>query len=347
MSLFLEMDIEEKRNTLKTDRLDMSFGEIMNMYKDNEIIINPDFQRSFRWSKEKQTNFLESILLNIPIPSIFVAENSEGQWELVDGLQRISSILSFFGFLDNIDQSKNNLVLEPGQLIESLKGTTINTIPLKFKLTLKRAVCRVEILRWDSNMNMKYELFKRLNTTSEPLSDQEMRNAVFSGRFNNFINKLSKNENFVSLMKPSNKQKSEMYLEELILRFYAFQESLDMPKGVKHHLDEFMDNINKDDKNFNYQEEEVLFLKLISFIKDNSDNSIFTMSNGQVTKNIYDSLIYILNKQFDIYSNNFDLFLEKVEVLKNDEEYQRITTKKRESRTRDRILRAVEIFNDK
>ena len=345
MSLFVEEEIENKRNTLKTDRLDMSFGEIMNMYRDKELIINPSFQRSFRWSKTKQTNFIESILLNIPIPSIFVAEDSNGKWELVDGLQRVSTMLAFFGLLENVDETKNNLVLEEGELVPELYDITISTIPMKFKLTLKRAVCRVEILRWDSNMNMKYELFKRLNTTSEPLSDQEMRNAVFSGKFNDYIIKLAKNEAFINLMKPSEKQKNEMYLEELVLRFFAFKNSLSMSKGVKNHLDEYMESFRNGKNNFDYDYEESNFEKLIQFITDNFSSDIFKSINGHITKNIYDSLLYVLNLYFDKYQNNLTLFEKNVEKLKNDEDYQRITTKKRESRTEDRIKRAVEIFN--
>ena len=91
----LEKEIEEQRNSLSTDRMDMSFGEILSMYEREEIIIDPDFQRLFRWDLEQQTRFMESILLGIPIPPIFVAENDEGKWELVDGLQRTFSILSF------------------------------------------------------------------------------------------------------------------------------------------------------------------------------------------------------------------------------------------------------------
>ena len=81
-------DIEAGRNTLQTDKLDMSFGEIMSMYDKEEIIINPDFQRLYRWSDYQKTRFIESIIIGIPIPPIFVAEDSKGRWELVDGLQR-------------------------------------------------------------------------------------------------------------------------------------------------------------------------------------------------------------------------------------------------------------------
>src|SRR5258706_16231751 len=95
----LEQEVIETRNSLSTDRLDMSFGEIMSMYERGEIIIDPEFQRLFRWTDYQKTRFMESLLLGIPIPPIFVAEDQNGRWELVDGLQRLSTVLSFFGML--------------------------------------------------------------------------------------------------------------------------------------------------------------------------------------------------------------------------------------------------------
>ena len=95
-------DVESARNNLKTDRLDMSFGEIMSMYERDEIIINPEFQRFYRWTNQQKTRFMESVFLGIPIPPIFVAEDDNGKWELVDGLQRLSTILSFFGSLKSM-----------------------------------------------------------------------------------------------------------------------------------------------------------------------------------------------------------------------------------------------------
>ncbi|CAG7840421.1 hypothetical protein CLOHAE12215_01845 [Clostridium haemolyticum] len=82
----LEESIRRARNNLTTDRLDMSYGEIISMYEREEIVIAPEFQRLFRWTDYQKTRFIESILLGIPIPPIFVAEDKDGRWELVDGL---------------------------------------------------------------------------------------------------------------------------------------------------------------------------------------------------------------------------------------------------------------------
>ena len=154
----LESQITKLRNSLTTDRMDMSFGEIMSMYEQGEIIISPEFQRLFRWTIEQKTKFIESILLGIPIPPIFVAEDSDGRWELVDGLQRISTVLSFFGLLKTDKQEINKWSLISGDLLDALDGFNIDNLPNKYRLNIKRSVCRIEIIKWDSQWDMRYEL---------------------------------------------------------------------------------------------------------------------------------------------------------------------------------------------
>jgi uncharacterized protein with ParB-like and HNH nuclease domain len=135
----LDEEITRARNSLSTDRLDMSFGEIMSMYERDEIIIDPEFQRLFRWSDYQKTRFIESLLLGIPIPPIFVAEDKNGRWELVDGLQRLSTVFSFFGFLKS-GKEKNNWVLESGELVKSMVNYSCSDLPLKFQLNIKSIV---------------------------------------------------------------------------------------------------------------------------------------------------------------------------------------------------------------
>ena len=105
----ISAEIQKYRQEIKSERMDMSFGEIINMYRDKEIIISPEYQRAFRWDEQRQSDFIESILLGIPFPSIFVATNPDGKWELIDGLQRVSTVLSFFNELKDV---KENLILK-------------------------------------------------------------------------------------------------------------------------------------------------------------------------------------------------------------------------------------------
>ena len=162
------------------------------MYK-RQIIISPEYQRAFRWDQQRQSDFIESILLGIPFPSIFVATNSDGKWELIDGLQRVSTVLSFFNELKDENGNpypKNGLKLVEGSMLKELKDITIDTLPLEYKLQIKRTPCRVEIILKESEFKMRYELFKRLNTGGEGLSRQEIRNCIFRGldsRYSEFV----------------------------------------------------------------------------------------------------------------------------------------------------------------
>jgi hypothetical protein len=132
----LEKALTDARNTLSADRMDMSFGELMNMYDDSELIIDPDFQRYFRWDLYQRTRFIESVLCGIPIPSLFMAEDQNGRWEIVDGLQRISTMLSFFGKLKGEKASENGWVMCAGDIVEGLEGLGSGDGSLGFPVAL-------------------------------------------------------------------------------------------------------------------------------------------------------------------------------------------------------------------
>jgi len=349
----IEDKISELRNNLRSDRLDMSFGEIMNIYEDGDLIISPEYQRAFRWDDKQRSDFIESILLGIPIPPIFVAEDENGKWELVDGLQRISTILSFFGILIglNKDEVKKYKKLVSGELTEDvLKNITVDTLPLKMKITIKRAVCRVEILRWDSDFNMKYHLFKRLNTSSSPLSVQEVRNCIFLGDFNNLLKELSEDKNFKSLIPINQKLKDEMYLVELVLRYFTFKyeyNNLKIKNSMVEFLDNFMEDIYLGKIVINISEESENFKKIFKFLNTHFDNTIFKAKNHQFSENLYDSIVFVLNKAYDKYSLNEKKFKDKIETLKNDDKYREFSGHRTylSSRMRKKIDRAVEIFD--
>lgn len=99
----LEKEIVSQSTVIQTDGYDMSFGEIMNLYEDGELVISPDFQRLYRWESYQKSKFIESILLGIPLPPIFVFQDDDNTWELVDGLQRLSTLLEFSGKLRGPD----------------------------------------------------------------------------------------------------------------------------------------------------------------------------------------------------------------------------------------------------
>lgn len=344
----LEEIIADKRNSLKTDRLDMSFGELINMFEDGDLFISPEYQRVFRWQPFQQTRFIESVLLGIPIPPIFVAEDSSGKWEVVDGLQRISTIFSFFGLLIEKPE-KNNSILTPGEIIPELEGLTNATLPIKLKTTIKRSVCRVEVVRWDSLEDIRYELFNRLNTGASPLSDQEIRNCIFRAYkidLNAVLREVAKYPDLDALISPSETKKEEMFLEELTLRFFAFRHlEEEFKTTVPQYLTEFMKSISKGTYSFDLAKEKEYFQNLITLLNTKYGPSVFR-PKGNFAQHIFDSIAYALPKCFPEINGNEQKIFDCIDKLLNDEQYQSIGTSTfSNTRIRNRMTRAWEIFN--
>ena len=112
-------EVEQNRKTIRTDGYPMSIGELATLYRDGELDLHPEFQRYFRWTEEQKATHIESLLLGIPIPSIFVYQRKDGIWDVVDGLQRISSVFQAMGILKDKD----------GALIQPLQFTGTKYLP--------------------------------------------------------------------------------------------------------------------------------------------------------------------------------------------------------------------------
>lgn len=301
----LEQELTEQVNMLRTERMDISFGELLSMYENKEIIISPSFQRYYRWNEEQKTRFIESLLLGIPVPPIFVATNGQGVWELVDGLQRISTYLSFVGVLktDKGIRKENGWALLAGDRVESLEGFTYETLPQKFRYALKRSVCRVEILKWDSSYDMRFELFNRLNTGGTPLTQQEIRNCIFrdiSPRFNDFLKKLTEERDFIGAVGLTNAQIECLYNEELILRFISLYAAGDNIKtSISQHMTRFMENALKN-TSFDYDAYEAVFKRVFAVLKPLGPQ-IFRQKNGDFATALYDVITYGIATNLEKY----------------------------------------------
>jgi hypothetical protein len=132
---------------VRTRAVDVSFNELFDMYKSKELIINPDFQRLFRWSEGKQSQFVESLILELPIPPIYVIEVDDGVYELIDGLQRISSYLHFRGKHPSEPEGTDRfLTLAECDVLPMLNGHTYEDLPQAIQIKLKRHFIRMEVL---------------------------------------------------------------------------------------------------------------------------------------------------------------------------------------------------------
>lgn len=218
----LKLEIKEKSSQIYRDSYQMSIGELINLYRDNELDIHPEFQRVYRWSSFQKTKLIESIMLNIPIPSIFVSQNDDGVWDVIDGVQRLSTIFEFVGdYKNDSGQLVPQLVLEKTDYLPSLEGICWRDLPKEQQIDFKRSRIDVIIVKKESDSNTKYELFQRLNTGGTQLSGQEVRNCLMimtSRDFYNLIKKLSEDEMFSEIVAITDQKENEQYKMELVLR---------------------------------------------------------------------------------------------------------------------------------
>ena len=226
----LQQELDKIRPSIQTDSYPMSIGEWVSLYESYEIDIHPEFQRFFRWDENQKTRFIESILLNIPIPPIFVSQREDGVWDVVDGLQRLSTIYEFMGILkrDNGDLYPP-LVLNKTKHLPSLEGKKwddpediANSLDVPQRLYIKRSKFHANIILKESGDLAKYELFQRINTGGSQLSEQEIRNCILvqmNAEMYRWLDELAHYENFVNCTALTEKALEERYDQELVLRF--------------------------------------------------------------------------------------------------------------------------------
>lgn len=226
-------EVTARRLEIRTDGYAMSIGEWVSLYENKEIDIHPEFQRFFRWSPAQKTNLIESILLGIPVPPIFVSQRPDGIWDVVDGLQRLSTIYQFMGQLK--DENGNNvepLTLTKTKYLPGLEEKKWNnpedpnkSFSQDLRLIIKRSKISVSIILKESDANAKYDLFQRLNTGGSQLSPQEVRNCIMvmlDRGFFVWLKDLATYANFQECIALSDRPLSESYDIELVLRFVIF-----------------------------------------------------------------------------------------------------------------------------
>jgi hypothetical protein len=264
-------EVETSRQNIRSDGYTMSIGEVVNLYRDKEIQIRPEYQRLFRWPIEKQSRLIESILLDIPLPTIFVAQREDGVWEVVDGLQRLSTILSFMGELR--DEATGS-ILPPSELtrtkyLPSLDGMSYSTREPKFtpelKIHFKRARLDFRILLRESDDRVKYELFDRLNSGGVPTSPQEVRTAqllMTNSEFYVWLDHLRTEGPFSDCVPLTTRQLSEQYDLELATRFFVLRNATQSELNKFADMDTFLsDKILEmaTSEEFNTTEQQVTF----------------------------------------------------------------------------------------
>ena len=278
----LQTQIDQKRQEIRTDSYAMSLGELASLYEKDEIEIHPEFQRFFRWTPFQKSRLIESLLLGIPVPSIFVSQRADGVWDVVDGLQRLSTIYEFMGILKGEDkQIKEGLRLVKTNLLTALEGkmwedemNPDNSLTHPQRIAIKRAKLDVRIILEEKESKAKYELFNRLNTGGSQLSDQEVRNGILvmlNSEMYRQIEVLASNEKFRELTSLTDRALIERYDMELVTRFLVLRNLSEAElKGIGDVNDFMTRQIEKiaQDEKFDLEQEEQAFLQMIELLYD-------------------------------------------------------------------------------
>ncbi|HVN68040.1 MAG TPA: DUF262 domain-containing protein [Candidatus Binatia bacterium] len=294
--------IDESVVRLQTTSLDVSFNELLDMHKTSELNIRPEFQRLFRWSLGAQSRFIESLLLEMPVPPIYVIEVDEGRYELIDGLQRISTYLHLRGELEVADvpdpvKKGERLCLVDCDIVEELNGLTFEDLSPALQIRLKRAFVRMEVIRKASDARFKYHMFKRLNTGGFELTDQQLRNCtirLLDPKFNDFVIELSHNEHFrecTANLTDENRYGS--FDQELVLRFFAFKNDRESFKHeVGEFLTDYMEKVTEGRVLFDYANEEAVFRKTFAVLAKSLGELVFGLPDPKGDR---------INRGFSVY----------------------------------------------
>jgi len=247
----LEEQIYSKRRDVKYDMRDLTVEYLTDKYKagitysevDDEdrkdikvnrnVLYIPEYQREFTWDEKRSSKLIESILLGLPIPFIFVAENKDGAWEIVDGSQRIRCLDMFVS---------GNLKLTSLKSLTLANGLTIHDFDSSRIGKLLDTALRVIVLSEETTEDVKKDMFERINRGSDLLKAMEKRKGIYTGEFTKFIYEYVKtNDNFNKLLKIDKWQDNRQEREELLLRFFALSEDNAYKKGVSGSISDFLD----------------------------------------------------------------------------------------------------------
>lgn len=211
------LEIAPEKRRVKTDKRDVPVETINSWITRGKLQLQPDFQREFVWNRKKASRLIESLLLEIPIPVIYVAQESDDSMPVVDGQQRLTSVSSFVeGKLPDGQPFR----LSALQVLSELNGKSFKDLSSTQQEALLGASLRLIVIEKDSHPDVKFEVFERLNLGADKLNDQELRNSVYRGTYNTLLKELSANQHMLKVMRAEQPHK-RMADRQLILRFFA------------------------------------------------------------------------------------------------------------------------------
>ncbi|MDR3054370.1 MAG: DUF262 domain-containing protein [Zoogloeaceae bacterium] len=262
--------ITDLRREVDYNTRDYAIDFLVAQFKEAEFFINPEYQRNFVWDDVRRCRFVESILLGYPIPFMFFSDNDDGRCDIVDGAQRTQSLDAFLS---------NDLVLSDLKKLTKLNGLTFEKLPPPIKRKFCKTTLRVIVLEEGTSLEVRAEIFSRINSSALDLKPTEIRRGAYTGEFIKFMTDCSKKTLFEQLC-PISKNSKDRYEDiELITRFFAFTDDY---KGFVHRVGDFLDAFVESHQNdFDRTVLEAEFDNMLSFVAKYFPNGFKRSATGQ------------------------------------------------------------------
>ena len=330
-----EISVDSFEKTLVIP-MDLSVEMISSWFNAQKIIMDPAFQRRYVWNDRLKSTFIESLILNVPIPSILIANDTEkNKFIVIDGKQRLNAIISFLA----PDKEGKGFKLKGLKVLKDLNGLSykkmlLDSTKAKYLNNLENAIIKANILR-NYNNDVLYFIFNRLNSGSVPLSPQELRQSLFAGEFVNFVNEYSISSPGIKRILNLKAPDKRMRDAELLVRIFAYKLfSLNYNGSINEFFNETCDKLNKswDEQKFNIENCAKEFENAVCFIYDYFGDEAFKVYFvrdgkeffGPFNRPMFDLLTMVFsdaeNREF-IIKNGIDLKVFLINLFKNNKKF--------------------------
>jgi len=286
----LTSQLDEQKRKVSFDTYDITVQQLLAMFRDGAIDVAPVYQRQYRWDVQRQSRLVESIFLGIPVPSLFMAANADGTWELVDGVQRLLTLIHFAG--DEAVRAKASLNgplrLTALEKLSAFNDRIIVDLPKSVQLQFMLRPVKVVTLSDKSDLVVRFDLFERLNTGGVALTAQEIRSCVYRGEFDSFLERLSEYDQFKTVVRLPASAEKDGARQEYVLRFFAF---LYHYRDFKHSVLDFLnDYMSEASKAFDFIANEKLFMRTFDVLAKALAHGLARRSNRTTPVNLYEAV---------------------------------------------------------
>ena len=271
-----EEQIKNLRKEIDYTTRDYSIDFLVQKFREDEFYIPDEYQRQFIWDDNKKSLFIESVLLGLPIPLMFFSDTEDGRCEIIDGAQRTQSVEAFMS---------NDLELTNLKKLDSLLGFKYDDIPEYFKKKFDKTNIRVVVLSDETTLDIRQEIFTRINTSGVKANPIEVRRGQFMETdFMRFIKECSEDNVFLKLCPLSETLKKRYEGQELVLRFFAY---LNNYKKFEHRVDQFIDDyVDSNKDTFNRDEYLKEFKGMLDFVDKNFPYGFAKSKNAKSTPRV-------------------------------------------------------------